>query len=126
MPANGYWLEVVDATIPQNRAAASTLASARMAGVHSSFRFASGFAGCPYCRAKNFIRCHCKTINCDDVTRYKNGKKQSYCRGCNAWGNVILQDTLEVYALEQQAVNERKELVPANRRSASVYRGSSE
>jgi hypothetical protein len=121
--SDGYWL-VTDTKIPQNRAAASALASARMADVHSSFRLANGFAGCPYCRAKSFYRCRCKTVNCDSMTRYENGKEQSHCEGCGTWGDVVRgEGILEIHALEQP-VNERKELVPSNNRSVSAHGGS--
>ena len=93
MPANGYWLEVVDATIPQNRAAASTLASARMADVHGLIKIASGFTGCPH-----------------GMRRKKKGVKQTYCQGCGTWGDTTHADIFEVRALEEQPVNERKEL----------------
>ena len=108
--SDGYWLEVVDATIPQNRAAASALASARMADVHGLFKIASGFTGCPHCLAKSFTSCHCGTVSCDGMKRYENGKEQIHCEGCGTWGYITRGAICEIHALEQQPVNERKEL----------------
>ena len=124
--SDSYWL-VASTKIPQDRAAASASASARMADVHSSFRITSD-ARCPYCQAKTFGVCpYCRTVSCDSTARYQNGKEQNRCEGCHTWFNVVIgEGILGIHALEQQAVNERTELVPADSRSASVYRGSSE